>query len=306
MKLTGSLLLSIFCLIAVPTLAAQNAPDLNSRIEKLEKRVQALETENANLKEAIEQIRRPRFTPPSTNLRGAGENANPAGRALAQQCGDKMKVVGLAFRIFSVDHSDKLPFHLPAAEGGSKEFVSIGTDGFDQNSLRHFTAISNQLVTPSHLHCPGDNAKQPALTFNALQNSNVTYLLRSGPDVTEMNPRAVLLKCPIHNHQLLMDGTVAPTSPATSIPNQSQNDSRRAPVEPVAGQAACRANLRNIDGAKAQWALVNRIPRGVPADEGGVNATLGNLFRPVCPSGGRYTYGPVGANPACSVPGHAL
>jgi len=94
---------------------------------------------------------------------------------------------------------------------------------------------------------------------------------------------------------------------------------------------ACIANLKQIDGAKAIWALENKktstdIPTEIdlyadkvswafehkktnseipsPKELSGTKAYLG--FVPVCPQGGRYVIGSVQQKPRCSIPGHTI
>jgi len=68
---------------------------------------------------------------------------------------------------------------------------------------------------------------------------------------------------------------------------------------------ACISNLRLIDAAKEQWALVNR-------KEDGASVSLSDLvdtyirWTPVCPAGGKYTLNRIGIDPTCNVPGHEL
>jgi hypothetical protein len=81
------------------------------------------------------------------------------------------------------------------------------------------------------------------------------------------------------------------------------------PARTHAQRNACIYNLRQIDAAKAQWALENRKKPGDPVVDEEVNAYLKNSQRPLCPAGGVYTYNPVGVNPTCSlgpVLGHTL
>jgi hypothetical protein len=65
---------------------------------------------------------------------------------------------------------------------------------------------------------------------------------------------------------------------------------------------ACINNLRQIDGAKQQWALENRkqsndIPTGAE-----ISIYLGRDGKmPVCPQGGTYTMGRVDEDPTCSI-----
>jgi hypothetical protein len=74
-------------------------------------------------------------------------------------------------------------------------------------------------------------------------------------------------------------------------------------------QNACINNLRQIDGAKNEWALENSKTNGTPVTAADIKPYLkldarGNL--PKCPAGGTYTIGKVGEPPTCSVPEHKL
>jgi prepilin-type N-terminal cleavage/methylation domain-containing protein len=64
----------------------------------------------------------------------------------------------------------------------------------------------------------------------------------------------------------------------------------------------CIDNLRMIEGAKEQWALVNHKAQGEAVDEGEVNSLL-KAGAPSCPADGTYTYGAVGVDPVCSLAG---
>jgi prepilin-type N-terminal cleavage/methylation domain-containing protein len=77
----------------------------------------------------------------------------------------------------------------------------------------------------------------------------------------------------------------------------------------TAQKNACINNLRQIDGAKEQWALENRASEGSVATEAGatgVNSFIKGQTRPICPANGTYTYGNVGTGPVCTVAGHTL
>jgi hypothetical protein len=68
----------------------------------------------------------------------------------------------------------------------------------------------------------------------------------------------------------------------------------------------CQANLRQIEAAKEKWALANNRPKGwLPSGNDLLPYLPGNAL-PVCPAGGVYTINPIGVNPICSIPGHAL
>ena len=70
----------------------------------------------------------------------------------------------------------------------------------------------------------------------------------------------------------------------------------------TAQRNACINNLRQLDGAKEQWALENRIATGATANND-VYQYLKSGASPVCPAGGAYTLGAVGTNPSCNLNG---
>jgi prepilin-type N-terminal cleavage/methylation domain-containing protein len=73
----------------------------------------------------------------------------------------------------------------------------------------------------------------------------------------------------------------------------------------TAQRTACINNLRQIDGAKEQWALETRKASGAPVVKEEVDAYIKG-GAPTCPGGGVYDYRNVDEKPLCSVPGHEL
>jgi len=69
---------------------------------------------------------------------------------------------------------------------------------------------------------------------------------------------------------------------------------------------ACINNLRMLDAAKEQWALATGQNEGATVNVREVNEYIRGNTTPTCPAGGTYTYNTIGADPQCSVPGHAL
>jgi len=72
---------------------------------------------------------------------------------------------------------------------------------------------------------------------------------------------------------------------------------------------ACIANLKQVQGAKATWALENKkVDADVPADADLFGAAAYIRVKPQCPGGGTYTLGNVATDPSCSLAasGHAL
>ncbi len=63
----------------------------------------------------------------------------------------------------------------------------------------------------------------------------------------------------------------------------------------------CVANLKQIDAAKEQWAMDNRVAVGT-AIPGEMSALIPSYIKSDldCPSGGNYTVGVTGTYPTCS------
>ena len=82
----------------------------------------------------------------------------------------------------------------------------------------------------------------------------------------------------------------------------------------VTSQAnACINNLRQIDGAKQQWALENKKSATATPNSASIAPFLGRGTAgefPTCPGGGTYTVGDLQTAPLCSrsssTPAHAL
>ena len=67
----------------------------------------------------------------------------------------------------------------------------------------------------------------------------------------------------------------------------------------------CLNNLRQIDGAKQQWAFENKKVKNTPVTAADINSYIRSGM-PLCPASGTYTIGPVGTKPTCSVAGHVM
>jgi prepilin-type N-terminal cleavage/methylation domain-containing protein len=65
---------------------------------------------------------------------------------------------------------------------------------------------------------------------------------------------------------------------------------------------ACIANLKQISGAKATWALENKkVDTDTPVNADLFGATQYIRATPACPGGGTYTLGNVATEPICSL-----
>src|SRR5882672_8065003 len=72
---------------------------------------------------------------------------------------------------------------------------------------------------------------------------------------------------------------------------------------------ACIANLKQVEGAKATWALEQKkVTTDTPADSDLFGATQYIRDKPACPGGGTYALNQVDTKPTCtqSSAGHSL
>jgi|SRR5665213_150307 len=100
-------------------------------------------------------------------------------------CVNNLKQIGLAYRIWEGDNGDNYPMGISVTNGGSMEMVATG------NVVQTFLVMSNELSTPKILNCPEDKARNPAMNFGGLANSNISYFV--GVDVTNSsNPQLIL------------------------------------------------------------------------------------------------------------------
>jgi len=73
----------------------------------------------------------------------------------------------------------------------------------------------------------------------------------------------------------------------------------------TAQKNACVNNLRQIDGAKEQWALEKKKSAGAASVDAEVNEYIKG-GQPKCPSSGTYAYSAVDTAPTCTITGHSL
>ena len=75
-----------------------------------------------------------------------------------------------------------------------------------------------------------------------------------------------------------------------------------------ARKSMCINNLRQIDGAKEQWAMGNNADVGNTAVTLALLVGTGGFIKetPQCPAGGAYTVSAIGTAPGCNIAGHGL
>ena len=120
-------------------------------------------------------------------------------------CVNNLKQVGLAFRIWSGDNSDKYPQSVTALNGGAQDYLQNSvTPNTKLTPAWAFMVMSNELSTPKVVYCPSDSYHTAAGTnFNlsfAGANANpptavatigtVSYFVNANG--TEADPQIIL------------------------------------------------------------------------------------------------------------------
>ena len=125
-----------------------------------------------------------------------------AAKAKAQKinCVNNLKQVGLSFRLWEGDNSDKYPMAVSSTAGGAAEFVAKTGQVAPANPARTsllpnmatvFQVMSNQLSTAKILYCPSDNVHNSGTGTNFLDLlGKVSYFVNG--DATESDPQMVM------------------------------------------------------------------------------------------------------------------
>lgn len=98
-------------------------------------------------------------------------------------CWNNLRLLGRGFHQWGSDHGERLPWVVPASEGGT----SPKSNPLANNTWFHFAVFSNELSTPRILACPSDASRRPANQWSVspeggflhptYRNCAVSYLL---------------------------------------------------------------------------------------------------------------------------------
>lgn len=105
----------------------------------------------------------------------------PAGRPKAKvqriRCVNNLKNIGLAQRLFSEDHGEKLlgEINLNRAKGNIDDYAS------------NILSLSNRPASPTIFYCPADKNRKPANDWKQFQRESASYFLALGVDA--MSPQ---------------------------------------------------------------------------------------------------------------------
>jgi prepilin-type N-terminal cleavage/methylation domain-containing protein/prepilin-type processing-associated H-X9-DG protein len=101
------------------------------------------------------------------------------------KCMSNLKQIDLGFVIFANDNQNRFPMQIPVANGGTMEFIYSG------HSFPHFQKINDFIGNPRFLICPFETNRQAAVSFEALNDLNISYFLNA--DASTNSPSRTIL-----------------------------------------------------------------------------------------------------------------
>ena len=165
------------------------------------------------------------------------------------------------------------------------------------------------------------NSVQTASDEIARLRKDNEELLRMRNEVRQLRSEKQQLNTQLQSAQTQVQGAqaqmqamrvipVQPAAPGQPIPAGQPVPGARpgaAPVSPEqANLTACINNLRQIDGAKQQWALDHQKAVSALMTQTDLLPYFKGNAMPACPAGGVYSLNPVSVPPICNIPGHAI
>lgn len=109
----------------------------------------------------------------------------PRVRSKRITCVNHLKQIGLATRLWAIDHGDTYPAATAITNGGTMDRSLMAQPWI------HLQSLSNELNTPKILVCPTDRKMKPASGFGAgFGSGNVSYFV--GVDADETQPWMLL------------------------------------------------------------------------------------------------------------------
>lgn len=147
------------------------------------------------------------------------------------------------------------------------------------------------------------------------ENKEIHELRAASGELNKLRPENQKLRAEIGLLRARVAKSEAAAADLRRLQQESAANQRKAIVaqtgaamSDLAAKNACIANLRQLDGAKQQWAIDNkRNASDIPGPADLFGSRLYLKIEPTCPLGdGRYTLHSVGQNPTCSHPEHRL
>ena len=113
--------------------------------------------------------------------------ARAKAKAARINCISNLKQVGLGFRLYSNDHTDKFPWNVDVPDGSAPVGGPYPHIAWD---LNNFLVGSNEFNSPKILVCNSDTGRTKQTLWQNLANGNVSYFV--GVDADEGKPQTIL------------------------------------------------------------------------------------------------------------------
>jgi len=199
------------------------------------------------------------------------------------------------FRMYSANHGQQQ--ELAALRVEMKELESLRAEAQELAQLRA------QIAKMEALKKDADEVPRLRGEVSRLR-AEQQQLARAQGEVQRL--QGALQQQQTQTEQLRAQQAQAPAAPITATISP-QNPAEIQDARDRAFYAACIANLKQLDGAKATWALENRKTASeIPVDDDLFGPRLYIRAKPVCPAGGTYLLRSVDTKPACTFAGHTL
>lgn len=111
--------------------------------------------------------------------------ARAKAKANRAKCMSNIKQIGLGLRTYANDHEAKFPWRVkaPPDDDGS-------ANGANQETYRHFLAVTNEMSTPKVIVCPSDTRNAVSSWANFTDNTHVSFFVAYEGD--EFKPQSML------------------------------------------------------------------------------------------------------------------
>jgi prepilin-type N-terminal cleavage/methylation domain-containing protein/prepilin-type processing-associated H-X9-DG protein len=107
------------------------------------------------------------------------------GLSKMSKCMNNLKQVDLGFILFANDNQGRFPMQVSVTNGGTMEFI------YSEHTFPHFQKIKDYIRDPRCLICIFETNRQAAVSFEALNDLNISYFLNA--DASTNNPSRTIL-----------------------------------------------------------------------------------------------------------------
>jgi hypothetical protein len=107
------------------------------------------------------------------------------GPSKMNKCMNNLKQIDLSLLLFAQNNQDRFPMQLSVTDGGTMEFI------YSEHAFPHFQKIKDYIGNPRGLICVFETNRQAAVSFEALNDLNISYFLNA--DASTNSPSRTIL-----------------------------------------------------------------------------------------------------------------